>query len=112
MKMNSQADGSPLIVTEDEVQKARLKRDQAADILEDTQARLSEILHRQGALQKTLTISKWIRRARSLCDKTMTRVGVYIQLILVPSSLILIAGGLLDIPVSARVLAILVFSSF
>ena len=111
MSANQRASRGPRLITVNEVQEAQLIRDRARVNYDGEQAKLADILQRQRELGRKVRINHWIEKARHLSDMSMTRVGAFINLIVLPSALALILASVLNLPVFVRAIALLAVAS-
>jgi len=77
------------IVTQDEVEKARIKLDLVQSDQEDAIARRSQISRTIFSNRRRTTVTKWLLRFRKFGDDWMTRTGFLIVLVLVGSIIFL-----------------------
>jgi hypothetical protein len=101
----------PKVVTRNDVQEARLRSERSKAAYGDAEAKLSEVVQRQQELTKALRTNGWIEKTRRLGDQTMTRIGLFINLLLLPSALSLIVTSTLGFPVIAQVIVALAVSA-
>jgi len=101
----------PQVITQNDVETARLQSERSNARYDGAVAKLSGIVNRQQQLSREVRINGWIEKARRTGDQTMTRIGVFINLLFLPSALVLVVCSILSLHSSVRALAVLIAAS-
>jgi len=111
MSCLQQSSPPPRVITQNDVETARLESERSKARYDDAVAKLSGIVNRQRQLNTEVRIIGWIEKVRRTGDKTMTRICMFINLLFLASALMLVVCSMLSLPSIVRALAVLVVAS-